>query len=79
MKRASKQLLESVLAVIAARQDWSAKEPTEAEVEELILQELFTLLPTPPFDEAEKVALAERVYQHVWQQSNAGNFGTEAA
>lgn len=79
VKRASKQLLESVLAVIAARQDWTAKEPTKAEVEELILQEVFTLLPTPPFDEAEKVALAERVYQHVWQQSNAGNFGTEAA
>ena len=46
---------------------------------ELILQEVFTLLPTPPFDEAEKVALAGRVYQHVWQQSSAGNFGTEAA
>jgi type I site-specific restriction-modification system R (restriction) subunit len=79
VKRASKQLLESVLAVIAARQDWTAKEPTKAEVEELILQEVFTLLPTPPFNEAEKVALAGRVYQHVWRQSHAGNFGNEAA
>ena len=79
VKRASRQLLESVLAVIAARQDWNAKEPTKAEVEELILQEVFTLLPTPPFDEAEKMALAGRVYQHVWPQSCAGNFSTEAA
>jgi hypothetical protein len=47
-------------------------------VEELILLG-GTLLPPPPFNEAAKVALAGRVYQHVWQQSSAGNCGTEAA
>lgn len=33
------------------------------------LQEVFSLLPTPPFDEAEKAALAGQVYQLDWQQS----------
>ena len=31
-----------------------------------------------PFDEDEKMALAERVYQHVFQQNAAGAFATRA-
>ena len=79
VKHASKHLLDAVLKVVAQRHDWTAKEPTKAEVEVLIQQEVFTLLPTPPFDDEEKLALAERVYQHVYQQSTAGAVGVEAA
>ncbi len=79
VKHASKHLLDAVLKVVAARHDWTAKEPTKAEVEVLIQQEVFTLLPTPPFDDEEKEALANRVFQHVVQQSTAGAFGAEAA
>jgi type I restriction enzyme R subunit len=79
VKAASKHLLTKVLEVVATRHDWIAKEPTKAEVEVLIQTEVFTLLPDPPFDEDDKVALAERVYQHVFQQSSAGAFGTKAA
>jgi type I restriction enzyme R subunit len=79
VKAASKHLLTKVLEVVTTRHDWIAKEPTKAEVEVLIQTEVFTLLPDPPFDEDDKVALAERVYQHVFQQSSAGAFGTKAA
>lgn len=79
VKEASKHLLAKVLEVIATRHNWIAKEPTKAEIEVLIQTEVFTLLPDPPFDEDDKVALAGRVYQHVFEQSAAGVFGQKAA
>jgi type I restriction enzyme R subunit len=79
VKGASKHLLARVLEVVAARHDWIAKEPTKAEVEVLIQQEVFELLPDPPFNEDEKLTLAERVYQHVFSQSAAGAFGRKTA
>ena len=79
VKIASKHLLARVLEVIAARHDWISKEPTKAEVEVLIQEEVFTLLPDPPFDEDQKLSLAERVYQHIYQQSAAGVLGGRAA
>ena len=79
VKAASKHLLTKVLEVVALRHDWTAKEPTKAEVEVLIQGEVFTLLPNPPFTGKDKAALAERVFQHVFQQSTAGALGTQAA
>jgi type I restriction enzyme R subunit len=79
VKAASKHLLAKVLEVVATRHDWIAKEPTKAEVEVLIQTEVFTLLPDPPFDEDEKLALADRVFQHVFAQSAVGALGTQAA
>lgn len=79
VKEASRHLLAKVLEVLATRHDWIAKEPTKAEVEVLIQTEVFTLLPDPPFDEDDKLALAGRVYQHVFEQSAAGVFGGKAA
>ena len=79
VKAASQHLLTKVLEVVALRHDWTAKEPTKAEVEVLIQGEVYTLLPDPPFTEEDKAALAERVFQHVFQQSTAGAFGTQAA
>lgn len=79
VKAASKHLLARVLEIITTRHNWIAKEPTKAEVEVLIQEEVFTLLPEPPFDEDEKMALAGRVYQHVFRQSEAGVFGAKAA
>lgn len=79
VKTASKHLLAKVLEVVASRHDWTAKEPTKAEVEVLIQTEVFTLLPDPPFNEDEKLALADRVFHHVIAQSTAGALGTQAA
>ena len=78
VKRASQGLLDALRKLIAKRERWTEKEETKAEVEVLILNELYTVLPTPPFTEDEKAALAQRVYQHVWQQSASGHFGVAA-
>ena len=35
---------------------------------------LYTSLPTPPFTAAEKEAVADKIYAHVWQQAVSGEF-----
>ena len=79
VKKASQGLLDALRKLIAQRERWTEKEETKAEVEVLILNELFTVLPAPPFTEDEKSALAQRVYQHVWQQSASGIFAQRPA
>ena len=80
VKLASKSLLESVTKLIAPLERWTEKEQTKALVEAEILDHLFQVLPSPPFTDEEKQAVAKKVYEHVWQQSTGGHFGaTEAA
>ena len=43
-------------------------------VEVEILDHLFQVLPSPPFTDEEKQAVAKKVYEHVWQQSAGGHF-----
>ena len=74
MKLASRDLLGALRNLIAERERWTEKEQTQAEVEVLILDSLFEALPTPPFSAEEKELVAQRVYQHVWQQSASGQF-----
>lgn len=38
----------------------------------LVLDNLYSLLPRPPFTDEETDALAERVYNFVWQQTESG-------
>jgi type I restriction enzyme R subunit len=45
------------------------------DVEVLIVDHVFSALPSPPFTEDVIQVLAKQVYQHVWQQSAAGHFG----
>ena len=78
VKLASRSLLDAVSKLIAQRERWTEKEQTQADVEVLILDHLFSALPSPPFTEAEKQAMAKQVYQHVWQQSASGHFGVAA-
>jgi type I restriction enzyme R subunit len=54
------------------------KEQTKADVQALIMDEVFTSLPTPPFTEDEKQLIATNVYSHVWRQAMRGQF-TRAA
>ena len=74
VKQASQSLLDSIRKLIAPLERWTEKEQTQAEVEVFILGHLFQALPTPPFSDEEKEAVAKRVYLHVWQQSAAGQF-----
>jgi type I restriction enzyme R subunit len=74
IKQASQGLLDALRKLISQRERWTEKEETKAEVEVLIRDEIYTLLPTPPFTEGEKMAMALRVYEHVWQRSAGGGF-----
>jgi type I restriction enzyme, R subunit len=74
VKQASQSLLDSIRKLIAPLERWTEKEQTQAEVEVFILGHVFEKLPTPPFSDAEKSAMAKQVYHHVWQQSANGLF-----
>jgi type I restriction enzyme R subunit len=78
VKLASRGLLKSLRQLIAPLQRWTEKEQTQAEVKVFILDHLYQALPTPPFTADEKEAVAEHVYQHVWQQSAGGYFSATA-
>jgi type I restriction enzyme R subunit len=78
VKRASQNLLESVRRLIAPLERWTEKEQTQAEVEVFVLDHVFQALPTPPFTDDEKQAIAKLAYQHIWQRSVGGNLGAEA-
>lgn len=51
--------------------DWIQNTSTQAEVKVFILDSLWRTLPRPPFTDEETESLADRVYEHVWQQSSA--------
>jgi type I restriction enzyme R subunit len=74
VKQASQGLLDALRKLISQRERWTEKEETKAEVEVLIRDEIYTLLPTPPFTDDEKAAMALRVYEHMWAQSASEGF-----
>jgi type I restriction enzyme, R subunit len=76
VKLASRSLYAALCNLIEQRERWTEKEQTQAEVEVLILDNIFASLPTPPFSDEEKAFVAKRVFQHVWQQSSSGHFTT---
>ncbi len=52
--------------------DWTQNSTTQAEVRVLILDKLWESLPLPPFTEEQTQQVADRIYEHVWQQSHGG-------
>jgi type I restriction enzyme, R subunit len=74
VKRASQGLLDSIRRLIAPLERWTEKEQTQAEVETFILDYVYQELPTPPFTDDEKQAIAKLAYDHVWQQSVGGSY-----
>ena len=52
---------------------WTRNAQTQAEVQTSLLDWLFEYLPRPPFTDEDTNTLANRLYQHVWQQSEAAN------
>lgn len=73
VKQASRSLLARVQELLTPLGNWTRNAQTQAEVETSILDWLFESLPQPPFTESDATQLAQRLYQHVWQQSEAGN------
>ena len=46
-------------------------------MEVLIFDKVFASLPTPPFSDDEKKAVAGDVYTHIWQHANSKLFATQ--
>jgi type I restriction enzyme R subunit len=74
LKAASKELLAALTRLIGPLEQWTHKEQTQAEVEVFILDNVFQMLPSPPFSATDKEKTARRVYRHIWQQSASGLF-----
>jgi type I restriction enzyme R subunit len=75
VKEASRALLVSLKGVLATMERWTQNTQTQAEVETLVLDNLYRDLPTPPFSEKDKEEVAEKVYGHIWQRSVGGELG----
>ena len=72
LKQASRDLLAALHAVLAQMNDWRKNPSTQAEVQMLILDKLWLTLPRPPFTDEETQRVADRIYEHVWQQGAGG-------
>jgi type I restriction enzyme R subunit len=73
LKQASKALLASLRELLRPMHDWTQNTTTQAEVKVFILDNLWRALPRPPFTDEETEAVANRVYDFVWQQSASGH------
>ncbi len=69
VKQASKGLLAALTELLQPMPDWTQNTATQAEVKVLILDNLWTTLPRPPFTDDDTEAVAARVYDYVWQRS----------
>ncbi len=72
VRQASKSLLASLQELLREMPNWEKNSTTQAEVKIFILDNLWQSLPRPPFTELETGALADRVYDYVWQRSVSG-------
>jgi len=78
VKQASRNLLASLEARLSELDRFWEKEQTKADVKVFILDEVYTSLPTPPFTDQEKEAVAVDVFAHVWQQAVRAEFARVA-
>ena len=78
LKQATRLLLAKVQELLGSMDQWTRNAQTQAELEASILDWLYEALPRPPFTEEETQHLAQRVYEYVWQQSEAGNLVAKA-
>ena len=69
LKQASRSLLASLRQLLEPMRDWTQNTTTQAEVKVFILDNLWQSLPRPPFTDEDAEALAEKVYEYVWQKS----------
>jgi type I restriction enzyme, R subunit len=54
-------------------QAWTQKASTQAEVKISILDNLYQLLPRPPYTDQDTDDVAERIYEYVRERSASGN------
>ena len=78
VKQASRELPAAIKERLQTLDRFWEKEQTKADVKALILDEVYIKLPSPPFSNEEKQAMADKVYSHVWQQAVKGEFAEAA-
>ena len=78
VKQASRELLASIKEQLAKIDRFWEKEQTIGEVKVHILNKVHASLPTPPFTNDEKKAVADNVYAHIRQQAVSGEFARAA-
>ncbi len=66
LKQDSQKMLQALQKLLAPLEQWTQKEQTQAEVEIFILDQLYRMLPSPPYTEIEKQAVAKEVYSFIW-------------
>lgn len=72
LKQGSQALLVALTDRTRDMREWTAKESTRADVRVFILDQLYNVLPRPPFTDEETEVAAERVYEFVWERSVRG-------
>jgi type I restriction enzyme R subunit len=77
LKQASKSLLASLRELLKPMKHWTENAQTQAEVEVFILDNLYKLLPMPPFTQEDTDVLKRQVYEYVWQRTKTGDFFEE--
>ena len=78
VKQASRELLASIKEQLAKIDRFWEKEQTIGEVKVHILNKVHASLPTPPFTNDEKKAVADNVYAHIRQQAVSGELARAA-
>ena len=72
LKQASQELLAKLQELLASMEQWTQNTQTQADVEVFILDQLYTVLPRPPFTDEDTQRIAGRIYEYVWQRSASG-------
>ncbi|GAB6190699.1 type I restriction endonuclease subunit R [Desulfocastanea catecholica] len=78
LKQVSQKMLKALQVLLGPLEQWTQKEQTQAEVEIFILDQLYEMLPSPPYSEDDKQAAAKEVYSFIWNTS-ASSFYSGAA
>jgi type I restriction enzyme R subunit len=73
VKQASRHLLQSIRGIVEAMPRWTETAAAQAEVRTTILDDLWSTLPQPPFDERRIEEVSERVYSYVWGRSSGAS------
>jgi type I restriction enzyme, R subunit len=71
LKLVSQKMLKALQDLLAPLEQWTQKEQTQAEVEIFILDQLYEMLPSPPYTENDKQAAAKEVYSFIWNTSTS--------
>ncbi len=72
LKQASQDLLAKLQELLASMDQWTLNTQTQADVEVFILDQLYAVLPRPPFTDDDTQRIAGRIYEYVWQRSASG-------